>query len=230
MSPRTEAVARLEARLGHVFSDRELLERALTHASARGPRRKDNERLEFLGDRVLGLTMATALVGADAEADVGDLTRRLHGLTNGEACARVAQAIGLGEALRLPPGETRRGARELSSILGDACEALIAALYLELGLERAGEIVLDIWAPLLAAPHDPDEIDPKTQLQEWAAANGRPPPAYRVLERAGPAHAPQFTLEVVVAGESPETAMAGQVRTAEKAAALALLKRLKGTA
>jgi ribonuclease-3 len=230
MSPRTEAVARLEARLGHVFADRELLERALTHASARGPRRKDNERLEFLGDRVLGLTIAAALVGADAEAEVGDLTRRLHGLANGEACARVAQAIGLGEALRLPPGETRRGARELRSILGDACEALIAALYLELGLERAAAIVLDLWAPLMAAPHDPDEIDPKTQLQEWAAAHGRPAPAYRVLERAGPAHAPQFTLEVVVEGEPPQIAIAGQVRTAEKAAALALLKHLKGVA
>jgi len=230
MSPRIEAVARLEARLGHVFADRELLERALTHASARGPRRKDNERLEFLGDRVLGLVIAAALVGADAEAEVGDLTRRLHGLANGEACARVAQAIGLGEALLLPPGETRRGARELTSILGDACEALIAALYLELGLEKAAEIVLDLWTPLMAAPHDPDEIDPKTQLQEWAAAHGRPAPAYRVVERAGPAHAPQFTVEVVIEGETHEVALAGQVRTAEKAAAFALLKRLRARA
>jgi ribonuclease III len=230
MSPRAEAAAKLEARLGYVFADRELFERALTHASARGPRRKDNERLEFLGDRVLGLIIASALVGADAEAEVGELTRRLHGLANGEACARVAQSIGLGEALRLPSGETRRGARELSSILGDACEALIAALYLEVGLERTAEIVLDLWAPLMAAPHDPDEIDPKTQLQEWAAAHGRPAPAYRVLERTGPAHAPMFTLEVVVAGEAPQTAVAGQVRAAEKGAALALLKRLKGAA
>jgi ribonuclease-3 len=230
MNPRTEAVARLEARLGHAFDDRELLDRALTHASARGPRRKDNERLEFLGDRVLGLIIASALVGADSEAEVGDLTRRLHGLANGEACARVAQSIGLGEALRLPSGETRRGARELTSILGDACEALIAALYLELGLERTAEIVLDLWSPLMAAPHDPDEIDPKTQLQEWAAAHGRPAPAYRVLERAGPAHAPKFTLEVAVAGETPQSATAGQVRSAEKAAALALLKRLRGAA
>jgi ribonuclease III len=230
MNPRAEAIAKLEARLGHVFTDRELLERALTHASARGPRRKDNERLEFLGDRVLGLIIATALVSADAEAEVGDLTRRLHGLANGEACARVAQSIDLGEALRLPPSETRRGARELTSILGDACEALIAALYLELGLERTAEIVLDLWAPLMAAPHDPDEIDPKTQLQEWAAAHGRAPPAYRVLQRSGPAHAPKFTLEVVVDGEAPQTAAAGQVRAAEKAAALALLRRLKGAA
>jgi len=230
MDPRAEAVARLEGRLGHVFADRDLIERALTHASARGPRRKDNERLEFLGDRVLGLIIASTLIGADADAEVGDLTRRLHGLVNGEACARVAQAIGLGEAMRLPPGETRRGARELGSILGDACEAVIAALYIELGLERAAEIVLDLWAPLLSAPHDPDEIDPKTRLQEWAAAHGRPPPAYRQLERKGPAHAPNFTVEVVVERETPQTATAGQLRAAEKAAALALLRRLKGAA
>ena len=229
MNRRATAIDTLEARLGHVFADRELIERALTHASARGPRREDNERLEFLGDRVLGLVMASALVGGDGEASVGDLTKRLHGLTNGEACARVAQDIGLGEALRLPAGETKRGARALATVLGDACEALIAALYLEMGLDEAAKIVLRLWAPLLAEPHDADTVDPKTVLQEWAAANGRKPPVYRVLEQTGPAHAPTFTLEVSVEGDAPEVASAGAVRVAEKAAALALLRRLKSS-
>jgi ribonuclease-3 len=229
MNRRATAIDTLEARLGHVFADRELIERALTHASARGPRREDNERLEFLGDRVLGLVMASALVGGDGEASVGDLTKRLHGLTNGEACARVAQDIGLGEALRLPAGETKRGARALATVLGDACEALIAALYLELGLDEAAKIVLRLWAPLLAEPHDADTVDPKTVLLDWAAANGRKPPVYRVLEQTGPAHAPTFTLEVSVEGDAPEVASAGAVRVAEKAAALALLRRLKSS-
>ena len=227
MNRRAQAIARLEARLGHVFADRALLERALTHASARGPHREDNERLEFLGDRVLGLVVAEALLVADGEAVVGDLTKRLHGLTNGMACARVAEAIGLGDALRLPAGETRRGARAQGAILGDACEALIAALYIELGLDGAAEVLLRLWTPLLAEPHDAAVVDPKTVLQEWAAANGRQPPVYRVLERAGPAHAPRFVLEVAVDGEAPQTASAGAVRAAEKAAALALLRQVK---
>jgi ribonuclease-3 len=226
---RSEAIDRLEGRLGHRFKDRELLERALTHASARTRPREDYERLEFLGDRVLGLIIASALFEDDGDADVGVLTRRLHSLTNGLACARVARDIGLGDALRLPAGETRRGARVLDTILGDACEALIAALFLELGINETSEVVVRLWAPLLAEPLDPDAIDPKTILQEWAAANGRGPPVYRILERTGPAHAPQFTLEAQVAGTAPETASASAVRTAEKAAALALLRRLRAS-
>lgn len=230
MNRRAEAVARLEANLGHQFEDRELLERALTHASARGPRGEDNERLEFLGDRVLGLVIAAGLLAADGVVGVGDLTKRLHGLTNGAACARVAREIGVGEALRLPGGETRRGARELTTILGDACEALIAALYLDLGLDGAAKIVLRLWRPLLAEPHDADLVDPKTALQEWSVANGSGPPAYRVLERSGPAHAPRFRVEVSIEGAPPQSASAGAVRTAEKAAALALLRHVKGAA
>jgi ribonuclease-3 len=226
MVRRAQAVAALEARLGHVFADRELIDTALTHASARGPRRGDNERLEFLGDRVLGLAIAVAVLEADAKAGVGDLTKRLHGMVNGEACARVARELRLGEALRLPPGETRRGAREQDAILGDACEALIAALYLELGFEGAANFVNRLWAPLLAQPLDPAAANPKSELQEWAAAHGRPAPSYRLLAQAGPDHAPSFTMEASVAGETPETASAGSRRAAEKGAALALLRRL----
>jgi ribonuclease-3 len=224
---RSEAIERLEKSLGHQFRNRALLEQALTHASARSRKRGDNERLEFLGDRVLGLIIAASLIDDNDEAEVGVLTRRLHGLANGQACARVARSIGLGEALRMPAGETRRGARALDTILGDACEALIAALYLELGLTETAAIVLRLWSPLISEPHDADVVDPKSILQEWAAANGRGPPVYRILKRSGPDHAPLFTLEAHVEGEAPERAIANAVRAAEKAAALALLRRLR---
>lgn len=231
MNKRAQAVIDLQSRLGHVFADQALLERALTHASAVSGSRKpaDNERLEFLGDRVLGLVIAEALGERDPEAGAGDLSKRLHGLVSGEACARVARDIGLGEALRLPPGEAKRGARDQRAILADACEAIIAALYLELGLTKASAIVLDLWTPMLAAPHDPAAANPKSELQEWAAAHGHAAPVYRVLARAGPAHMPQFTLEVSLGGDQTEIASGGSLRAAEKTAALALLRRVKET-
>ena len=127
----------------------------------------------------------------------------------------------------MPDGETRRGARALDTILGDACEALIAALYLELGLTETAAIVLRLWSPLMSEPHEAEVVDPKSILQEWAAANGRGAPVYHILERSGPDHAPLFTLEARVEGEAPEMASATAVRAAEKAAALALLRRLR---
>jgi ribonuclease-3 len=232
MNRRAEAIATLEARLGHVFTDRELLERALTHASVASGAKKaaDNEPLEFLGDRVLGLIIAQHLFAADADASAGDLTKRFHGLVSGVACAEVARSLNLGAALRLPGGESRRGARDQETIIADACEAVIAALYLELGLGRCATIVLDLWAPLLALPHDPDAANPKSELQEWAAACGRTAPRYRVLAREGPDHQPLFTLEAAIDGVDPVIAQAGSVRAAEKAAALILLRRARGDA
>ncbi len=226
---RADAVAALEARLGHVFADRALLERALTHASASLGARKlpDNERLEFLGDRVLGLIIADALIRRDGEASAGALSKRQAGLVSRQACATVARAAGLGAALRLPGGETRRGGRDHETILADACEAVIAALYLELGLEAAARIVLDLWAPLLAAPIDLEAADPKSALQEWAAAHGRTPPSYEVIARAGPDHQPTFTVQVTVAGEAAALGVGGSLQTAQKAAALSLLGRLR---
>jgi len=223
---RQDAIATLEARLGHTFADRALLERALTHASVENA--PDNERLEFLGDRVLGLVIAEHLVMRDAHADAGELTKRLHALVNGSACANVARTLGLGEALRLPGAETKRGARDLDTVIADACEALIAALYLEAGLDTAARIILTLWAPLLEQPHDPQATDPKSALQEWAAARGRPAPSYHLLGRVGPDHQPRFTVEVNVDGEGTEVASAGTLRAAEKAAALALLRRPRG--
>jgi ribonuclease-3 len=232
MDKRAQAIADFEARLGHVFRDRDLLERALTHPSVGQGAGKtpDNDRLEFLGDRVLGLVIAHELMATDEAATAGDLSKRLHARVSGEACARVARMLGLGAALRLPGGESRRGARDHETILADACEAVIAALYLELGLEQAAAIILAAWRPLLDEPLDPAQANPKSALQEWAAANGRSPPTYRLVSRAGPDHQPLFAVQVAIDGASPETALAGSLQAAEKAAALRLLRRERGDA
>jgi ribonuclease-3 len=229
---RASAIEAVEGRLGHTFADRLLLERALTHASASQGARKlpDNERLEFLGDRVLGLIMAHALMLRDGEGTAGALSKRLAGLVNRQACARAARLAGLGDALRLQGGETQRGARDHETILADACEAVIAALYLELGLEGAGEVVLRLWAPMLEEPVDMAAADPKSMLQEWAAANGRPAPLYREISRTGPDHQPQFTFEVSVGGDPPAVGVGGSLQAAQKAAALRLLMRQRGEA
>ena len=230
MNRRLVAVEALETRLGYAFSDRDLLERALTHASAAGGSAKiaSNERLEFLGDRVLGLIIAEALVGRDAAANVGDLSKRLHVLVSGETCAQVARSIGLGDALRLQGGSPVSGVRDNGTILADACEALIAALYAEAGLDRTSSIVLTLWGPFIREPLDLGLVNPKSELQEWAAATGRAQPVYRVLARSGPDHRPIFIVEVVIEDLTPVTAEGGSVRVAEKAAALALLTRERG--
>ena len=227
MNRRLDAIEALETRLGYAFGDRELLERALTHASAAGGSAKiaSNERLEFLGDRVLGLIIADALVDRDEAASVGDLSKSLHVLVSGETCAQVAREIGLGDALRLQGASPAMGVRDNSTILADACEALIAALYMELGLERTSSIVLMLWERFLSEPLDLGLINPKSELQEWAAATGLAQPAYRVLARSGPDHRPVFTVEVFIEDLSSVTAEGGSVRNAEKAAALALLAR-----
>ena len=226
-SKREIAIAELETRLGHVFTDRALVERALTHSSV-GQGAPDNERLEFLGDRVLALVIADALVARDGAADAGSLSKRLHVLVSREACAEVARNLGLGPALRLPGGETRRGARDQGRILADGCEALIAALYLEAGLETAREKVLALWTPMIEAPHDEREANPKSRLQEWAAAAGRGAPAYRLVSQTGPDHAPVFIVEVEVSGAPASRAEGASRQAAEKAAARAWLVREEG--
>ncbi len=228
MNRRAAAIARLEERLGHRFADRALLDRALTHASVGGPAAKtpNNDRLEFLGDRVLGLVIAEALVRRLESAEAGLLSKRLHALVSGPACARIGEALELGDALRLAGGETRLGGRRKPSILANACEALIAALFLEGGIDLARDVVLRLWATMLEAPVDLLEADPKSALQEWAAAEGRPPPVYRVLDRDGPAHRPLFSVEARIEGAAATVAQSGSLRGAEKAAALRLLREL----
>ncbi len=227
MNRRQAGIAALEARLAYTFTDRALLEQALTHASVGDPTGKspDNERLEFLGDRVLGLIIAERLMAHDEAADAGVLSKRFHVWVSGEACARAARTLGLGAALRLPGGESRRGARDHDKILADACEALIGALFLERGLAATANTVLDLWTPMLDAPLDLTSANPKSALQEWAAAEGQAAPAYRVVAREGPDHEPAFTVEVSIGGGASAIATARSVRAAEKSAALALLQR-----
>lgn len=216
----------LTARLGYEFADESLLQRALTHASFGGPQAaavRDNERLEFLGDRVLGLIAAEMVFTAFPKSSEGDLALMYNALVRKETCAEVAGEIDLGTHLRLGPGEARAGGRRKTAILGNACEALIAALYLDGGMEAARAFVERHWHPRLAAvSHAPR--DPKTVLQEWAQARGLPPPSYRVLERSGPDHAPRFEIAVEVEEHAPEKGIGKSKQRAEQAAAEAFLK------
>jgi ribonuclease-3 len=232
MSPRETALSELEARLGHVFADRTLIDQALTHASiGEGARTTksgglaDNERLEFLGDRVLGLLTAEALLARDLRACEGDLALRLNALVNRDACAAAARRMQLGPALRLSAAETRSGGRDKPSILADACEAVMAALYLDGGLDAARRVFAAFWGDAFQALDASRSKDPKTALQERVQALGKPLPAYRVVGRDGPDHAPRFTVEAAVAGLEPAQGVGASRQAAEKAAAQVLYER-----
>ncbi len=216
-----------QGRLGHVFRKPDLLVRAVTHASIGSATRPDNQRLEFLGDRVLGLVMAEALLAADPEAREGQLAPRFNALVRKETCADVARGIGLGEVLKLGRSEMLTGGRRKEALLGDAMEAVIAAVYQDAGFEAARALVLRLWGGRIAAV-EPDARDAKTSLQEWAQARGMPPPAYTEAGRSGPDHAPQFTVRVTLASGETAEATAGSKRVAEQAAARILLVRLEG--
>lgn len=233
MSPRAAVRAELERTLGRSFDNETLLERALTHASVgdgRAPRGapRDNEQLEFLGDRVLGLLTAEALLNAHPVAREGELALKLNALVNREACADAGRRMGLGAALRLSPSEARAGGREKATILADACEAVIAAIYLDGGLEAARAVYRRFWAPALeavAARAAAGSKDPKSELQERAQGDGRAAPVYRVVTRSGPDHAPVFTAEVLIEGLEPALGAGASRQAAEKAAAKVLLER-----
>ena len=214
-----------QTRIGHVFRTPDLLVRAVTHASLSSSTRPDNQRLEFLGDRVLGLVMAEALLSADARAAEGTLAPRFNALVRKETCADVAREVGLGDVLKLGRSEMLSGGRRKEALLGDAMEALIAAVYLDGGFDAARGMVLRLWAGRIGAV-DVDARDAKTSLQEWAQARAMPPPVYAETGRDGPDHAPQFTVTVTLATGAHETARAGSKRVAEQQAARALLARM----
>ena len=208
MDRRAVAVGDLERRIGHTFGDRKLLEQALTHASVGDGAKKaaDNEVLEFIGDRVLGLLAAEALADRYPRAKEGELAPRLNAIVSRETCARVARKAELGPALRLSASSSKIGGRETDSILAGAAEALMAALYRDGGLDVARRVFLDLWSGEFDKAAEGKPRDPKTALQEWAQGKGRPLPTYRVLDRAGPDHAPVFTVEVTVKGVDPAVA------------------------
>ena len=213
-------------RIGHRFSEPELLVRAVTHASIGSETRPDNQRLEFLGDRVLGLVMAEALYSADETAKEGQLAPRFNALVRKETCADVAREIDLGSVLKLGRSESMSGGRRKQALLGDAMEAVIAAVYLDAGFEAAREMVLRLWGERIANAED-DARDAKTALQEWAQARKLPPPDYVETGRTGPDHAPTFTVEARLVSGEVASAEAASKRVAEQAAAKALLRQLE---
>ncbi len=216
----------LETKLGYKFKNPNLLERALTHASVRGGKvaRSDNERLEFIGDRVLGLAIAEALNKQYPEANEGELARRYNRLVRGEACAKVARNIGLGAHLILSDSEADSGGRNKTTILADAAEALLGAVFIDGGFEKARAVVNKLWQDQ-SEPVPEVAVDAKSALQEWAQGQGLALPKYTVVSRKGPDHAPRFTAEVLIAGRAPAQGEGASKRIAEQAAASALLSR-----
>lgn len=213
----------LAARLGHRFADPDLLERALTHASVQGG--ETYQRLEFLGDRVLGLVVAELLFKAFPDAPEGELSPRFTRLVRKEALADVAREADIGRFIRLGSGESMSGGRAKDAILADVCEAVLGALYLDGGLEAARRFIERYWTARLTEPVARLK-DAKTALQEWAHANGvHETPVYRQVGRSGPDHAPIFTVEVAVTRQDPARGEGPSKRLAEQAAAEAMLVR-----
>ena len=216
-----------EDRIGYKFKDAALLEQALTHISAlAGPRNRASsyQRLEFLGDHVLGLVISDMLYGAFPKADEGELSRRLADLVRKEACADVAKEIELGAVIRLGASENNAGGRNRTAILADVCEALIGAVFIDGGYKAASEVIGQLWEQRMRAPARP-LLDSKTILQEWAQARGLPTPAYREVDRKGPDHNPEFRVTVELPNRAPAEGIGRSKRAAEQAAAAAMLTR-----
>ncbi len=223
MARRQADLGDLEVLLGYAFQDRTTLALALTHIGAAPHRRGSYQRLEFLGDRVLGMAVAAMLYETFPEAEEGELSRRLADLVRRESCADVARAWSIEPQIRLGPGE-RTNAALRTAILGDICEAVIGAVYRDGGYESAAALVRRAFGPQMLTPNRPLR-DPKTALQEWAQARGLAAPLYRAVDRQGPDHAPQFTVAVVVDGHAEAEAGGPSKRIAEQAAAAAFMAR-----
>lgn len=213
-------------RLGHDFVRAEHLIRAVTHSSMSTANRGDNQRFEFLGDRVLGLVIAEALLKADASAPEGLIAPRFNALVRKETCADVAREVDVGAVLRLGRSEMKSGGRRKEALLGDALEAVIAAVYLDAGFEAARALVLRLWGDRITSV-DGDARDPKTALQEWVQARGESPPVYTEIDRSGPDHQPVFVVEVRLSDGTAERASGGTKRQAEQQAAQTLLRKVE---
>lgn len=222
---------RLELTLGHRFTRPALLREAVTHPSALGRTgarqrgKRSYERLEFLGDRVVGLIVVDMLIRRFPGEPEGALTKRLGALVNRDALAEVARGIDLGSCIEVAPSENE--GRDKPGLLADACEAVIGAIYLDGGIEPARRFIENRWAERLEAAASPPR-DAKMDLQEWAQARAMGLPGYRVLETSGPAHAPRFKVEVTLEGLTPRSGEGPSKREAERAAASALLQVLGG--
>ena len=225
-SPTLSAADRtkLEALIGHVFAEKERLDRALTHASARTQKGANYERLEFLGDRVLGLCVAEMLFRTFGTATEGELSVRLNQLVSADTCAEVADELGLHLYIRTGADVKKLTGKRMLNVRADVVESLIAAVYLDAGLEVARHFIVKYWEKR-AVRADGARRDAKTELQEWSHAKFGVTPNYRVEERTGPDHDPRFTVTVEVAGVKPETGVERSKRAAEQVAATKMLER-----
>ncbi len=224
MARRKPNLDELLNKLGYRFEKPELLDEALTHVSAPKADGQSYQRLEFLGDRVLGLAIADLLYRTFPGAPEGELSRRLAELVRRESCAEIAIAWDVGPYLKLGAGEAHAGERRNQTILADVCEAIIGAAFMDGGYEAARDLVERAFQPLLEAPRRPLR-DPKSALQEWAQGRGLPPPTYSIVEQTGPDHAPRFRVMVKVKGAETEFGLGTSKRIAEQAAARSLLLR-----
>jgi ribonuclease-3 len=220
--PRKDALQELCIRIGHRFNNPALLKLALTHASARlgSVANEDNERLEFLGDRVLGLAVAELLAESFPHAREGELARWFNNLVRAETCAEIAEEWALGDCIVM---SGKKGNAE-GRILGDACEAVLGAIFVDAGYDAARAVVQKFWKPHLSS-RELAGASAKSLLQEWAQGRGLPLPRYLEIAREGPDHAPRFTAEVQVEGIAPERGQGTNKQAAEQAAARAMLRR-----
>jgi ribonuclease-3 len=222
------ATAAIEARIGHKFANAALLTTAFTHVSAlkKATRKRSDsyQRLEFLGDRVLGLVVSDMLYRAFPNADEGELSKRLADLVRKETCADVATSLGLPDDIKLGQVGASASARLRKSVLGDICEAVIGAVFLDGGYNAAAQFVERNWTERMRKHRRPLR-DSKTVLQEWAQSQRLPTPVYREIERTGPHHDPQFRVAVDLPGLAPAEGVGGNKRAAEKNAASAMIAR-----
>ena len=225
MSSKTFQLGALESLVGHKFDDPKVLKQALTHASLERSSWNVYERLEFLGDRVLGLIIAQTLLKRFPDEREGQISRRYAHLVRRESLATVARKINFGNYLLISAGEEAAGARQSITILSDALEAVIGALYLDGGLEVAEKFILEHWGPLLELDQDPP-LDSKTALQEWAQRRQYSLPKYTVVSQAGPAHSPKFLIEVALGELEPQKGSGTSKRQAEQMAAKLLLDQI----
>lgn len=220
---RQEAIEALQLSLGYEFRSKKLLEQALTHASfgqGRNQKIVDNDRLEYLGDRVLSLLVAETLMESDEFADSGRLSKRAHVLVSRETCAHIAKSLPLSAAIRV----SMQGGRQHDTILGNALESLLGAIYKDGGLEAARAVFISLWESQFELVRDEARLNPKSYVQEWTAAQQKPNPVYEMLEKSGPEHAPEFLVKLTLENMNPFFAKGRSRQEAEKAAALLFIQ------
>lgn len=222
----TQAASDLAERIGHNFANPALLDQALTHSSLTAAQNTDNQRLEFLGDRILGLVIAEALYRDDPNANEGKLAPRLNALVRKETCADVAAEMNVGKALRMGRSEMQSGGRRKMALLGDAMEAIIAAIYLDAGFETVRKAILRLWGDRISQAESMS-FDSKSALQEWAQARGMEPPKYTEISRSGPDHDPIFVIEAILSTGASARAESTSKKAAQVLAAQALLNNLE---